>query len=110
MFDSIARSTEDVTDRIQNVSTRTKNLINKLPNVETTIRTHDASNSQPNSLILYSNREGYVPNVLTRKSNPSFLKDYYAICALPPPLWKLESVFNNPEDNSYALSYSNPGK
>ena len=96
MFDTLARSTDDMNDRIQTLSTKTSNLLTKLPSVEKIIKTTEIDYNSMKISYPMKNRSGYIPTVLTKKSNAIPIRDYYmTCCTIPPALWKIESMMTN---------------
>lgn len=96
MFDTLARSADDMNDRIQSLSSKTTNLFKKLPDVEKKIKTTGIDSNDMKISFPLKNRAGYIPTVLTKKSNAVPIRDFYMHCCnLPPPLWKIESIMSN---------------
>ena len=118
MFDGLARSADDITDRLQSVSTRTAGLLQRLPGMELAVRSQELfpppGEEHPTAAPL-RDRQTNIPTVLSKRTNCAPVLDTYSLqCALPPPLWKIEVVFAGimPEDElsqACVLAYSHPG-
>lgn len=110
-FDSLLQLSEDVHERVNNLSNRTTTLFQKLPILESRLISVELSASDfghSSSIakdMFLNDRDSYIPNVLSRSTNCNQIMSQYHACQPLPPFWKLKSITEQDTTNYY----SNPG-